>query len=245
MSFRNSICIIMALAATSTSALVAQGAKVLILTTSVDKFTNADRKTGVWLEEFAVPYSILTNAGIQVSIVSPKGGAVPIDPASMPRTDAQKTAWASGIAALHNSITLTADVKASDYDAIFVPGGHGPLFDLATNTEAARLVSDFARAGKVVASVCHGPAGLVGATLADGSPFVKGKRLTSFSDSEEGKGSSLVPFSVQQRLSELGAIYSKGPDGKPYTVVDGNLITGQNPASSQKVAELLLVALKK
>lgn len=245
MSLKNSFFLAVAFAAISASALAAQGSKVLILATSVDQFTTADRKTGVWLEEFAVPYSLFIKAGLEVTVVSPKGGAVPIDPASLPKTDQQKAAWSDGMAALKNSLALGPEVKAADYDAIFIPGGHGPLFDLATSTEAARLVSDFARTGKIVASVCHGPAGFLGATLADGSPFVKGKKLTSFSDSEEGKGSSIVPFSVQQKLIALGASYTKGPDYQPYAVVDGNLITGQNPASSQKVGKLLLAALKK
>lgn len=219
------------------------GPRVLILVTSTDK--EADGKpTGLWLEEYTVPYNVLVKAGAKITVVSPKGGETPIDPHSKAKPE-QEAAWKDAMNVLHTTGKLSASIRVADYDAIFIPGGHGPLFDLATDPQVAKLVSSFARAGKPVASVCHGPAALVGATLADGTPFVKGKKLTAFSDAEE-KAAALykVPFSVQQKLAALGASYSQGPNFTSYTVVDGKLITGQNPPSSQKVAELLVEQLK-
>lgn len=227
-------------AALATAAQAQQAPRVLMLVTSADHFANG-RPTGLWLEEFAVPYVALAEGGAQITVVSPKGGATPVDPHSA-ATPAQAEAWKTAASALAHTQKLTADLHAADYDALFIPGGHGPLFDLAVDAEAARLISEFARAGKPVGSVCHGPSALLNATLADGTPFVKGKKLTAFSDAEENAAglSSLVPFSVEQRLTALGASYSQGPNFAEYAVSDGTLVTGQNPASSRKVARLLL-----
>ena len=221
------------LTATTVSVASAQGApRVLMLVTSADKFDDG-KPTGIWLEEFAVPYTALVNAGARVTVVSPKGGQTPIDPRSA-ATSEQEAKWKAASEALRTTELLSASIKAIDYDAIFIPGGHGPLFDLATDPAVAALISEFARTGKPVASVCHGPAALVGVTLADGSPFVRGKKLTAFSDAEE-KAVGLqdeVPFSVQQRLAALGAVYTQGANFAAYALTDGTLITGQNPASS-------------
>jgi putative intracellular protease/amidase len=217
----------------------------LVLVTSADKFADG-RPTGIWLEEFAIPYTVLVKAGAKVTVVSPKGGPTPIDPRSAP-TPGQEAKWKDAAAVLRATMPLTAALHASDYDAIFIPGGHGPLFDLAADPAVAALISEFARTAKPVASVCHGPAALLGVTLADGTPFVRGKKLTAFSDAEE-KAVGLqaeVPFSVQQRLTALGGEYTQGANFAVYAVTDGKLITGQNPASSGKVVELLLSQLQK
>ena len=219
--------------------------RVLMLVTSADKFADG-RLTGLWLEEFAVPYQVLMEGGATVTVVSPKGGATPIDPRSNP-TPEQAAAWANAEKVLHSTQPLSPAIWESDFDALFIPGGHGPMIDLARDQQVAKLASDFARSGKLIAAVCHGPAALVGATRADGTPLVRGKRLTSFSDSEE-KAVGLqnaVPFWLEQRLIGLGAHFTQGKDFSEYAVEDGNLITGQNPQSSAKAAQLLLARLAK
>ncbi|MFT4111279.1 type 1 glutamine amidotransferase domain-containing protein [Silvibacterium sp.] len=219
--------------------------RVLILVTSADKFSDG-RPTGAWLEEFATPYNALVRGGAKVTVVSPKGGQAPVDPHSKGTTE-QDEQWKDASLALRNTVALSPAIHAADYDAIFIPGGHGPLFDLAVDPNVAHLISEFARTGKPVASVCHGPAALLGVTLADGKPFVSGKKLTAFSDAEE-KAAGLdaeVPLSVQQKLISLGGEYSQGKNFAAYTVEDGTLITGQNPASSEGVAKLLLKQLQK
>jgi putative intracellular protease/amidase len=221
-----------------------QHPRVLILVTSADKFPDG-RPTGLWLEEYAIPYDTFAKAGFEMTVVSPKGGETPVDPRSK-GTAEQENAWANAIKALHTATRLSSSIRANDFDAIFIPGGHGPLFDLAIDPQSVKLISEFARSGKPVASVCHGPAALIGVTLTNGEPFVKGKKVTSFSDSEEVAADSqhTVPFSVQQKLTALGGHYSQGANFTEYTVADGNLITGQNPSSSGKVAQLLLEAIK-
>jgi putative intracellular protease/amidase len=222
-----------------------QQPRILVLVTSADRFADG-RPTGIWLEEFAVPYNALLESGATLTVVSPKGGQAPIDPSSKPNAE-QQVEWSGAEKVLHSTIPLTDSLQPANYDAVFIPGGHGPLFDLAVDPKVAALISDFARGGKPVASVCHGPAALLGVTLDDGRPFVAGKKVTAFSDSEE-KAVGLdtkVPFSVQQRLISLGGLYSEGPNFHIYTVEDGNLITGQNPRSSGEVAKLLLDKLTK
>jgi putative intracellular protease/amidase len=228
---------------TATSAFAQQQApRVLILVTSAGQVDG--KASGMWLEEFAAPYQALVQAKAKVTVVSPKGGETPIDPNSNSKPE-EKAMWQKVAAVLQKTVPLTGAVHASDYDAIFIPGGHGPLVDLAVNAQAARLISEFARSGKPVASVCHGPAALAGVTMADGKPFVNGKKMTAFSDAEETAAALFkhVPFSVQQKMTTLGARYSQGANFAEYAVVDGNLITGQNPASSAKVAALLLEQL--
>jgi putative intracellular protease/amidase len=216
--------------------------RVLILVTSAGRIDG--QATGMWLEEFAAPYEALVQAGAKITVFSPRGGETPVDPHSRSKPD-EEALWRKVAGILQKTVPLSGSVHASDYDAIFIPGGHGPLIDLATDVQAARLISEFARAGKPVASVCHGPAAFAGVTLANGKPFVSGRKLTAFSDAEEKEAALFkrVPFSVQQKLTSLGAQYSQGPNFSEYAVADGNLITGQNPASSKKVATLLLQQL--
>ncbi|MBW4695797.1 MAG: DJ-1/PfpI family protein [Lyngbya sp. HA4199-MV5] len=217
---------------------------VLIVTTSHDRFQGANpHPTGVWLEEFAVPYIELLKQGVDVTIVSPKGGEVPIDPRSAP-TPEQEQAWQTAIAAVKQTGQL-ADVNSEAFDAIFLPGGHGPMFDLPENPDLQRLLREFHAAGKIIAAVCHGPVGLVNATLADGTPLVKGKVLTSYTYSEEvaAKLDQEVPFILEHRLRELGADFIAGANKADHVEHDGNLITGQNPNSSSSVAHALVAAL--
>jgi putative intracellular protease/amidase len=230
-----------AFAATSYSVFAQQPkTRVLIIVTSADSFSNG-KPTGMWLEEFAVPYEMMLKQGYQLTVVSPKGGVAPVDPRSAAKGD-QLVQWADAIKASQSTVRLTDAIHASNFDAVFIPGGHGPLFDLASDRVSIELISDFARSGKPVVSLCHGPAALVGVTLADGNPLVKGKKITAFSDDEEKAADAnvVVPFSVQQKLIELGGQYSKGNNFEEYAVEDGALILGQNPASSGKVAQLLI-----
>lgn len=218
--------------------------KVLFVTTSHDRFAGDNpHPTGVWLEEFAVPYMELLHNGMEITVASPQGGAVPIDPRSLP-TPEQGKAWHMAIEAAKDSEILSK-VSVSDWDAIFLPGGHGPMFDLPDNPDLQRLLRDFHQAGKVIAAVCHGVVGLVGVTLPDGTPLVKGKVLTSYTNSEEiaAKLDKEVPFSLEGRLRELGAIFIADRDKADHVERDGKLITGQNPNSSASIARSLVSAL--
>jgi putative intracellular protease/amidase/sugar lactone lactonase YvrE len=218
--------------------------KVLIVTTSHDRFEGANpHPTGVWLEEFALPYLELWQHGVEITIASPKGGAMPIDPRSLP-TPEQERAWQSAIAASQQTVKL-AEVKSTEFDAIFLPGGHGPMFDLPDNPELQQLLREFQADGKIIAAVCHGPAGLVGVTLADGTPLVKDRVLTSYTNSEEtaAKLDKEVPFSLEGRLRELGAIFIAHEHKADHIECDGKLITGQNPNSSASIARALVNAL--
>jgi putative intracellular protease/amidase len=218
--------------------------KVLIVTTSHDHFDGENpHLTGVWLEEFALPYLELLNNGMEIAIASPKGGVMPIDPRSLP-TPEQEKVWQSAIAASHHTQKLSA-VTSTEFDAIFLPGGHGPMFDLPNNPDLERLLREFHTEGKIIAAVCHGPAGLVGATLADGTPLVKDRVLTAYTNSEEvaAKLDKEVPFILEQRLRELGAIFMAHENKADHIERDGNLITGQNPNSSASIAQAIVTAL--
>jgi putative intracellular protease/amidase/sugar lactone lactonase YvrE len=218
--------------------------KVLIVTTSHNHFEGANpHPTGVWMEEFALPYLELLSNGIETTIASPKGGKMPVDPRSLP-TPEQAKEWQSAIVASKQTVKL-AEVKSTEFDAIFLPGGHGPMFDLPDNVDLQRLLREFHEAGKTIAAVCHGPAGLVGATLSDGTPLVKDKVLTSYTDSEEiaAKLDNEVPFVLEQRLRELGAIFIAHENKADHVERDGKLITGQNPNSSASIARALVTAL--
>jgi putative intracellular protease/amidase len=218
--------------------------RVLIIVTSADKFSDG-KPTGMWLEEYAVPYQMMLKQGYELTVVSPKGGESPVDPRSAAKGD-QEMQWSDALKARKSTVKLTDRINTEDFDAVFIPGGHGPLFDLASDKLSIRLISGFARSGKPVASVCHGPAALVGVTLTNGNPLVKGKNITAFSDAEEKAADPnvVVPFSVQQRLTELGGKYTQGPNFGEYAVQDGTLIIGQNPGSSAKVAQLLIDLLE-
>ena len=224
--------------------------KILMVLTSHDQLGNTGKKTGFWLEEFAAPYFAFKDAGVQLTLASPKGGQPPLDPKS-DEPDAQTEATerfrkdAAAQSALASTVVLSS-VKADDYDAIFYPGGHGPLWDLAEDKHSIALIEAFYKAGKPVAAVCHAPGVLRHAKGADGQPLVKGKKVTGFTNSEEEavQLTHVVPFLVEDELKAKGGVYSKGPDWASYVLTDGLLLTGQNPASSQAAAEALLAKLK-
>lgn len=223
--------------------------KILMVLTSHDRLGNTGIKTGFWLEEFAAPYYVLKDAGAGITLASPKGGQPPLDPksgepdfqtAATQRFNRDKDAQA----ALATTIKL-AEVSPQDFDAVFYPGGHGPLWDLAENPDSIALINAMYAAGKPVAAVCHAPCVLRRAKSPDGAPLVHGKRVTGFANTEEAavQLTEVVPFLVEDELVRLGGNYSKAQDWLPHAVSDGNLITGQNPASSEAVAKLLLKQL--
>ena len=219
--------------------------KVLVVTTSHDRFEGPNpHPTGVWLEEFALPYMELLKIGVEMTIASPKGGTMPVDPRSLPSPEQEK-AWEPAITAAKHTAKL-AEVKSVDFDAIFLPGGHGPMFDLPDDSDLQHLLREFHDAGKIIAAICHGPAGLVGATLADGTPLVQGKILTSYTYSEEvaAKLDQEVPFILEQRLRELGAHFIPRENKADHVERDGNLITGQNPNSSISIAQAMVTAIE-
>ena len=223
--------------------------KILMVLTSHDELGDTGKKTGFWLEEFAAPYYAFKDAGAEIVLASPAGGQPPLDPKS-DAPDAQTAATArfradrEAQAALASTRRL-ADVAAGDFDAVFYPGGHGPLWDLAEDARSVALIEAFHRAGKPVAAVCHAPGVLRHAKDADGRPLVQGRRVTGFANSEEAavQLTDVVPFLVEDMLDVNGGLYSKAADWQPYVVQDGLLITGQNPASSEPAAKALLAAL--
>jgi len=223
--------------------------KILIALTSHSELGDTAKKTGFWIDEFATPYYVFTDAGEEVTIASPHGGQPPVDPASE-ASDAQTPATNrfykddQAIEKVAYSLKLS-DIKANDYDAIFYPGDHGLLWDLVNDNDSIKLVEDFYNTQKPVAFVCHSPAVLIKAKAENGQPLVKGKKVTGFSNTEEESAglTKVVPFLLEDELQQLGAQYSKGADRASYTQQDGLLITGQNPASSEAVAKLLLKTL--
>jgi putative intracellular protease/amidase len=223
---------------------------ILFVLTSHDKLGDTGKKTGFWVEEFANPYYTLLDKGATITIATPKGGAAPIDPSSdSPDAATADTDRFNEDAKAKERIANTnvlTDMNADDFDAVFYPGGHGPLWDLATDTTSIALIEKFNSQEKPVAFVCHAPAALKGVKGADGNPFVKGKKVTGFTNTEEAAVglTDVVPFLVEDMLNENGGIYSKKEDWAAYAIQDGNLITGQNPASSELVAEKLLEILK-
>lgn len=223
---------------------------VLFVLTSHDQLGDTGHKTGFWIEEFAAPYYILTDAGVNVTLASPKGGQPPVDPKSAaPENETIATKRFNSDEALKEKLSLTlklSDVSADEYDAVFFPGGHGPLWDLSTDPNSIRLVETFIKTGKPVATVCHAPAVLLNAKGPDGQPLVKGKKVTGFTNTEEEAVglTKFVPFLLEDELKNKGGEYSKKDDWQSYAIVDGQLLTGQNPASSEEVAHNLLKALK-
>jgi len=223
--------------------------KVLIVLTSHGELGNTGEKTGFWIEEFASPYYVLADAGVELTLASPKGGQPPVDPKSE-SADAQSsyTKRFYGDYDLIDKVAHTfklSEINEADYDAVFYPGGHGPLWDLATDATSIALIENFYKNNKPVAFVCHAPAALLKVKAPEGEPLVKGKEVTGFSDSEEEevKLTKVVPFLLEDELKKLGAHYSKGDNWNSYVKEDGLLITGQNPASSEAVAKLLLIAI--
>ena len=224
--------------------------KVLIVLTSHSELGDTGKKTGFWVEEFAAPYYVLADAGVELTIASPKGGQPPIDPKSE-AADAQTPATKRFDAdeelkaKLANTVKLS-EVTEADFDAVFYPGGHGPLWDLAVDEHSIALIQEFYNEQKPIAFVCHAPAALVNVKAANGEPLVKGKEVTGFSNTEEDavQLSDVVPFLLEDELKNLGALYSKGADWGSYVKRDGRLITGQNPGSSEEAAKVLLTALE-
>lgn len=213
--------------------------------TSHDELGDTGKKTGFWVEEFAAPYYVLSDAGVDITLASPNGGQPPIDPSSTTE-DAQTKATERFDSdkdlqkKLANTVRLDS-VSASDYDGVFYPGGHGPLWDLAVNLESIDLIQNFHSDMKPMAFVCHAP-GVLANTKSQNEPLVRGKDVTGFANSEEDAVglTDVVPFLVEDKMNQLGANYSKGEDWKSYVKIDGKLITGQNPASSEEAAKALL-----
>jgi putative intracellular protease/amidase len=224
--------------------------KVLFVLTSHAELGTTGRETGVYLEELAVPYWYLLDRGHAIRIASIAGGEVPIDPAS--REPAALSASVERFLADEQAMAALRDTPAidtcsiADFDALYLPGGHGTMWDLPSSDALARLVGDAFDAGRIVAAVCHGPAGLVSATLADGKPLVAGRRVAAFTDEEEAAAglSDTVPFLLEQRLRELGADVVVAPKFTSNVVRDGRLVTGQNPQSSDEIAAAIGAALE-
>ncbi len=221
-------------------------ANILMVLTSHDQLGDTGKKTGFWLEEFAAPYYVFKDAGAKVTLVSPKGGQPPLDPKSdAPDAQTEATRRFKSDPATQSALAHTgklSEVKAADFDAVFYPGGHGPLWDLAQDPDSLKLIQQMLEADKTVAAVCHAPGVLWRAKAANGSSVVQGKRVTGFTNTEEDAAglTKVVPFLVQDMLAQSGGEYSKLGDWQPYVVTDGALITGQNPASSEPAAHALL-----
>jgi len=225
--------------------------KILIVLTSHSELGDTGKKTGFWVEEFAAPYYALADAGVEITLASPKGGQPPIDPKSE-ETAAQthSTQRFDKDEPLKQKLARTlklSGVKASDFDAVFYPGGHGPLWDLTKDAHSIALIEAFHQQNKPMALVCHAPCALLKVKLPNGDPLIKGKNVTGFSNTEEiaVKLTNVVPFLLEDELKETGGHYSKGPDWSVYVQTDGLLITGQNPASSAEAAKVLLKLLER
>ncbi|MCX8524612.1 type 1 glutamine amidotransferase domain-containing protein [Chryseobacterium formosus] len=219
--------------------------KVLFVLTSHDELGNTGLKTGFWTEELAAPYYALSDKGVEITLASPKGGQPPIDPKSEdPSAQTDATRRMDDDQVLKDKLKNThqlSEVKSEDFDAVFYPGGHGPLWDLAEDKVSQQLIVDFYTNDKPIAFVCHAP-GVLKDVKIDGEYLVKDKNVTGFTNTEEEgvQLTDVVPFLVEDMLKKNGGVYSKIEDWSPYAIVDGRLITGQNPASSEKVAEELL-----
>jgi putative intracellular protease/amidase len=225
--------------------------KILMVLTSHDRLGDTGKKTGFWLEEFVAPYYAFLDAGAEVTVVSPKGGQPPIDPKSdAPDAQTKDTKRFKNDAEAQRVLANTgrlADADVADFNAVFYPGGHGPLWDLANDADSVRLIETALAKGKPVAAVCHGPAVLKDAKRADGAPLVRDLRVTGFTNSEEAASglTEVVPFLLEDLLASLGGKYEKGADFQPHVVRDGLLVTGQNPASSEPAAKAVLELLQK
>lgn len=220
--------------------------KILIVLTSHDQLGSTGRKTGFWLEEFTAPYYVLHDAGVEMTLASPAGGQPPLDPVSdAPDAQTASTERFKGDAAAQHALAHTlklSEVDDAGYDAIFYPGGHGPLWDLAESADSKRLIESFYHSGRTVAAVCHAPSIFRHTLNSEGKPLVAGRRVTGFSNSEEAAVglTDVVPFLVEDMLKANGGLYEKGADWGVHVVTDGVLVTGQNPASSAAVAEAII-----
>jgi putative intracellular protease/amidase len=223
--------------------------KILIILTSHDQLGDTGKKTGFWLEEFAAPYYVLLDAGAEITLASPLGGQPPLDPKSdVPDAQTKATERFKKDDAAQGTLANTAklaEIDAEGFDAIFFPGGHGPLWDLAENADSQRIVKTFIAQGRPLAAVCHAPAIFKHTKGADGMSVISGRRVTGFSNTEEEAVglTEIVPFLIEEMLEANGALYEKGPDWGSFVVVDGKLVTGQNPASSEAAAKALLKLL--
>ncbi|WP_419905127.1 type 1 glutamine amidotransferase domain-containing protein [Kiloniella sp.] len=224
--------------------------KILMVMTSHEDFGTTGRKTGVWMEEFAAPYYRFSEAGAEITLASPAGGQIPVDPASLgddfKTNDTRRYEKDAEAQALLANTKKLDDVLASDFDAVFYPGGHGPLYDLTDNAASLALLSEFQAASKPIGAVCHGVTALIKAKSKSNEPLVAGLELTGFTDSEEAAvgATDIVPFSVEQELKNAGGKFRSADDWADFSVRDGLLITGQNPGSSDSSARFLLEALK-
>lgn len=225
--------------------------KILFVLTSHERMGNTDRKTGIWIEEFAAPYYTFRDAGIDIVIASPKGGQVPIDPKSNEpenRTEATIRYYndPETIKRIANTVTISS-VDQKDFDTVFYPGGHGPMWDLAEDEDSIKLIESFNRAGKVMTLMCHSPAALKYVKGLDGDWLVRGRRVAAFTNGEESAAEldKIVPFLLEDMLRMRGANYQKGENWLPFVVRDGKLITGQNPASSVLAATTVMELFKR
>uniref|UniRef100_Q028T3 ThiJ/PfpI domain protein n=1 Tax=Solibacter usitatus (strain Ellin6076) TaxID=234267 RepID=Q028T3_SOLUE len=222
--------------------------RILMVLTSHDQLGNTGRKTGFWLEEFAAPYFVFRDAGVELTLASPKGGQPPIDPKSdLPENQTPAMMRFKKDEAAQKALSQTvklADMKSNDFDTVFYVGGHGPMWDLVDNPDSIALIESFYNSGKPVAAVCHSP-GVLHRVTYKGAPIVKGKRVTGFTNGEEEavQLTHVVPFLVEDELKRLGGLYEKAADWQSFAIVDGLLITGQNPASSTAAANALLKLL--
>lgn len=224
--------------------------KILMVLTSHDKLGDTGNDTGFWLEEFAAPYYVFKDAGADITLASPEGGEPPLDPSSNTQdaqTDATDRYKKDEVAqARLANTTKLSEIDASDFDAVFYPGGHGPLWDLAEDADSIALIENFAKSDRPIGAVCHAPGVFKNVKAPDGSHFVKGKTVTGFTNSEEEavELTDVVPFLVEDMLKENGGDYERAGDWASFVVTDGKLVTGQNPASSEAAAEKLLELLK-
>jgi putative intracellular protease/amidase len=222
--------------------------KILMVLTSHDQLGNTGRKTGFWLEEFAAPYFVFRDAGVELTLASPKGGQPPVDPKSdLPENQTPAMARFKKDEAAQKALAnthLLADMKSQHYDTVFYPGGHGPMWDLAESPASTALLESFYNSGKPIALVCHSP-GVLRHVKYQGEPLVKGKHVTGFTNGEEAEVqlTKVVPFLVEDELLRLGAVFEKLRNWQPYSVIDGRLITGQNPSSSTVTAQALMKVL--
>ncbi|NJP38248.1 type 1 glutamine amidotransferase domain-containing protein [Alkalicoccus luteus] len=218
------------------------GKKVLIVVTSSDKIAGND--TGLWLEEYAAPYAAFVKQGYDVTVRSIDGGQVPLDPNSLP--EEENLEWQEAQAILTNTDKLSEDDVSAGYDAVYLPGGHGTVFDFPDNLLLQRVLREHAEQDRVIGSVCHGPTALVHVTLSDGTPLVKGRRVNAFTDEEERDMGleGAVPFLLESTLREKGAQFEGGDKWTDFSIRDGNLVTGQNPMSSESVARKIIDAVE-
>jgi putative intracellular protease/amidase len=222
--------------------------KILMVLTSHDQLGNTGRKTGFWLEEFAAPYFVFRDAGVDLTLASPKGGQPPIDPKSdLPEEQTSAMTRFKQDARAQKELSQTvklSDMKSEDFDTVYFVGGHGPMWDLVDNPDAIALIESFYNSGKPVAAVCHSAAVLHRVTY-QGEPLVKGKRVTGFTNGEEAAVNltHVVPFLVEDELKKIGGLYEKAADWAPFAIVDGRVLTGQNPASSTVAAKQMLELL--